>query len=337
MATLHNNFSLKQYNTFGIEAKARYFFQFEEITQLQSFITDNSLSDTLFLILGGGSNILFTDDFQGIVIHPNIKGIEMVRQTEDHAYIKAGANEVWDDLVAWCVDRQLQGIENLSLIPGVVGATPVQNIGAYGVEAQEVIETVEAINIESGQLVTFKNEQCEFGYRNSIFKNTFKDQFVITHVTYRLNKNFNLKTHYGSLSEKLKQYQNIDLQTIRKVVIEIRNSKLPDPAIMGNAGSFFKNPILETSHAQKLKQQYPKIPLYSIDDNHTKVAAGWLIEQCGWKGKRMGNAAVHNQQALVLVNHGQAKGLEVITLANAIRKAVLMTFNIYLDMEVIAI
>ncbi|MFA8435124.1 MAG: UDP-N-acetylmuramate dehydrogenase [Marinifilaceae bacterium] len=337
MAFLHDNYSLKQYNTFGIDVTARYFFEFQEVAEIQQFLKDNPIRDTNYLILGGGSNLLFTEDFDGLVIHPKIKGIEIVREDEDHVWVKAGAYEEWDDFVAWSVNNQYSGIENLSLIPGKVGATPVQNIGAYGVEVQEVITEVEAISIETGSRVTLSNAQCEFGYRDSIFKNELKNLFIVTSVTYQLSKKPNYKTHYGSLSGELENYSEINLQNIREVIIKIRESKLPDPKEIGNAGSFFKNPVIDTEVAGQLQKEYPKIPLYPVNGAHTKVAAGWLIEQCGWKGKQIGNAGVHKDQALVLINCGKATGLEISHLANEIRKSVILKFGITLEMEVNAV
>lgn len=337
MAILNTNYSLKKHNTFGIDVNAKYFFEFETIEEIKQFLNDNPLTSTKYLILGGGSNLLFTGDFEGIVIHPDIRGLEITDEEEDHILVRAGANEVWDDLVEWCVNHNLGGIENLSHIPGVVGAVPIQNIGAYGVEAHEVIKEVEAISIESGKLVTFSNSQCEFGYRDSIFKNGLKNQFIITHVTFRLSKTPQLKTHYGTVERELNRYTEIKLANVREVITNIRKSKLPDPQKTGNAGSFFKNPVITSDKARKLKLKYPQMPTYPVDETYCKLAAGWLIEQCGWRGKRIGNAAVHKDQALVLINCGNATGLEILKLANEIRKSVLLKFNISLEMEVNAV
>jgi len=337
MAVLHENYSLKNYNTFGIEASTNYFFEFESTVELTDFLKNNSLINSSYLILGGGSNLLFTGDFDGLILHPNIRGIEILQDEEDSVLVKVGANENWDKFVAWSVKNNYSGIENLSLIPGAVGATPVQNIGAYGVEVQEVIERVDAISIETNNLVIFSNAQCEFDYRNSVFKQEYKNLFVVTHVYFRLRKKSEFKIHYGAIEEELKAYNEINLHNIREVIIKIRESKLPDPEKIGNAGSFFKNPIISKEEADILKQKHPKLPIYQVNERESKVAAGWLIEQCGWKGKHIGNAGVHKDQALVLVNLGYAKGSEILHLANEIRKSVIYQFGIKLEMEVNAI
>jgi len=337
MAILHTNHSLKPYNTFGIEAKADYFFEFDNIDEIKSFLEENSLENNKYLILGGGSNLLFTDDYDGLVLHPNIKGIEVVSENEDTVLVKAGANEDWDGFVDWAVTQNYGGIENLSLIPGVVGAAPVQNIGAYGVEAGEVIEKLDAVSIETKKQVEFHNFHCEFDYRNSVFKNEYKNLFIITHVYFRLSKKAEFNLEYGAIKKELESYDEINLQNIREVIIKIRESKLPDPEVIGNAGSFFKNPVVETEFAEKLISKYPDLPNYEVDSKNTKLAAGWMIEQCGWKGKQVGQAGVHKDQALVLVNLGGAKGYEILQLANDIKKSVLLKFGVKLEMEVNAI
>ncbi|MGQ1909692.1 UDP-N-acetylmuramate dehydrogenase [Marinifilum sp. RC60d5] len=337
MAELYENYSLKKHNTFGIEASAKYFFEFESQNEICDFLDKNNIVDTNYLILGGGSNMLFTEDFDGLVLYPCIKGIEILEEDENTVLLRVGCKEDWDEFVAWCVERNYSGIENLSLIPGVVGASPVQNIGAYGVEVQEVIEKVEAVSIESRSPVTFNKLHCEFDYRNSVFKNEYKNLFIITHVQFRLQKQAQFKVHYGAISEELENYNEVNLKIIREVIIKIRESKLPNHEVLGNAGSFFKNPIVEKEQADKLKAKFEAMPTYEISDFETKIAAGWLIEQCGWKGKQIGNVGVHNDQALVLVNYGNAKGYEVLKLANDIRKSVLFKFGIKLEMEVNAI
>ncbi|MRT92663.1 UDP-N-acetylmuramate dehydrogenase [Ancylomarina sp. 16SWW S1-10-2] len=337
MAILHENYALKPYNTFGIEAKANYFFQFDTVSEIQSFLDDNTLDNVDYLILGGGSNILFTDDYEGLILHPNIKGMEIIEENEDTVLVKAGANENWDEFVEWAVTKGYGGIENLSNIPGVVGATPVQNIGAYGVEACQTIEKLDAISIESKRQVEFQNFHCDFEYRNSVFKNEYKNLFIITHVYFRLNKNPEFNLEYGAIQNELKNYSDVNLKNIREVIIKIRESKLPDPEVIGNAGSFFKNPIVETRFAEKLLKKFPDCPNYELDNTNTKLAAGWLIEQCDWKGKHVGQAGVHKDQALVLVNLGNAKGFEVLKLANDIRKSVILKFGVKLEMEVNAI
>lgn len=337
MAILHENHSLKTYNTFGIEAKADYFFQFDTVDEIQSFLNDNPLDNINYLILGGGSNILFTADYEGLILHPNIKGMEIVEENEDSVLVKAGANEDWDEFVEWAVTNGYGGIENLSNIPGVVGATPVQNIGAYGVEACQVIEKLDAVSIETKRQVEFQNFHCDFEYRNSVFKKEYKNLFIITHVYFRLKKKPEFNLEYGTIKDELKNYGEVSLKTIRELIIKIRESKLPDPELMGNAGSFFKNPIVETRFAEKLLEKFPDCPNYEVDNANTKLAAGWLIEQCGWKGKHVGQAGVHKDQALVLVNLGDAKGFEVLQLANDIKKSVLFKYGVKLEMEVNAI
>ena len=337
MAVLHKNYSLKPYNTFGIEAKTDYFFQFDTLDEIQSFLNDNTLDNVNYLILGGGSNILFTDDYEGLILHPNIKGIEIVEENEDTVLVKAGANEIWDEFVEWAVTKGYGGVENLSNIPGVVGATPVQNIGAYGVEACQVIEKLDAISVETKRQVEFQNFHCDFNYRNSIFKNEYKNIFIITHVYFRLSKKPKFNIEYGAIKAELKNYSEVSLKNIREIIIKIRESKLPDPKSIGNAGSFFKNPIVTTQFAEKFLAKFPDCPNYEVDDTNTKLAAGWLIEQCDWKGKHVGQAGVHKDQALVLVNLGNVKGYEVLRLANDIKKSVILKFGVKLEMEVNAI
>lgn len=337
MAQLLENYSLKKHNTFGIEAKAKYFFEFETEEEIQDFLQKNDIIDTEYIILGGGSNLLFTEDFDGLVLHPNITGIELLDEDEDSVLLRVGCNEEWDEFVGWAVDNDLYGIENLSLIPGKIGASPVQNIGAYGVEVREVIENVEAISIETKDAVIFSNAHCEFDYRNSVFKNEYKNVFIITHVQFRLKKKADFKIHYGAIQKELEAYNEVNLKNIREVIIKIRESKLPDPEELGNAGSFFKNPIVDKEKADKLKSQYENIPTYEVNDMETKLAAGWLIEQCDWKGKRFGDAGVHKDQALVLVNYGNANGNDILKLANDIRKSVMFKFGVKLEMEVNAI
>lgn len=337
MAQLHENYSLQKHNTFGIKANARYFFEFDTQDEILSFLKENPIAGTNYFILGGGSNLLFTEDFDGLVLLPKINGIEKIEENEQSILLKVGANKDWDEFVGWAVENQYYGIENLSLIPGVVGASPVQNIGAYGVEVCEVIEKVDAISIETGNPIQFSKMHCEFDYRNSVFKNEYKNLFIITHVYFRLRKKADFKIGYGAIQKELEAYEEINLQNIREVIIKIRESKLPDPEKIGNAGSFFKNPIVEKDVADRLSAKHENIPIYAVNDFESKIAAGWLIEQCGWKGKQMGNAGVHKDQALVLVNHGNASGQEILHLANEIRKSVLMTFGIKLEMEVNAI
>ncbi len=337
MASLRKNVSLKDYNTFGIEANARYFFEFDTVEEIQDFLSKNDILNIQYLLLGGGSNLLFTEDFNGLVIHPKVKGIKISEEDDDSFLVQVGANENWDEFVAWSVENNLSGIENLSLIPGVVGAAPIQNIGAYGIEVKDVIESVEAICIESNKKVVFSNAHCEFDYRYSVFKNEYKNQFIITHVNFRFNKQAEFKVHYGAIAKELENYDEINLKNIREVIIKIRESKLPDYKELGNAGSFFKNPVVAKTEADALKANFEDLPVYELNETESKLAAGWLIEKCGWKGKRIGDAGVHINQALVIVNHGNAKGSEILELANEIRKSVLYKFGIKLEMEVNAI
>ncbi|BAX81288.1 UDP-N-acetylmuramate dehydrogenase [Labilibaculum antarcticum] len=337
MAALRKNVALKNYNTFGIEANARYFFEFDTTEEIQDFLSKNDVINIQYLLLGGGSNLLFTEDFNGLVIHPMVKGIKIIEEDEDSVLVQVGANEDWDAFVGWSVENNLPGIENLSLIPGVVGAAPIQNIGAYGVEVKEVIDSVEAISIESNKKVTFNNAHCEFDYRYSVFKNEYKNQFIITHVNFRFSKQAQFKVHYGAIAKELEAYDKVNLKNIREVIIKIRESKLPDPKVLGNAGSFFKNPVVAKQEADALKAKHEDMPVYELNETQSKLAAGWLIEQCDWKGKQIGDAGVHKDQALVIVNHGNAKGSEILELANEIKKSVLYKFGIKLEMEVNAI
>jgi len=337
MGALRKNVALKNYNTFGIEANARYFFEFDTSEEIQDFLSKNDVSNIQYLLLGGGSNLLFTEDFNGLVIHPMVKGIKIIEEDEDSVLVRVGANEDWDAFVGWSVENNLPGIENLSLIPGVVGAVPIQNIGAYGVEVKEVIDSVEAISIESNKKVIFSNAHCEFEYRCSVFKNEYKNQFIITHVNFRFSKQAEFNVHYGAIAKELEAYDEVNLKNIREVIIKIRESKLPDPKVLGNAGSFFKNPLVARAEADALKDKHKDMPVYEVNEIQSKLAAGWLIEQCGWKGKQVGDAGVHKDQALVIVNHGNAKGPEILQLANDIRKSVLYKFGIKLEMEVNAI
>ncbi|MGE0088005.1 MAG: UDP-N-acetylmuramate dehydrogenase [Bacteroidales bacterium] len=334
MIEIKENFSLKKYNTFGFDIKCAYF---------SIFLNTNELKDTLLfakekkislLILGGGSNVLFTGDYNGLIIQPAIKGIEIVSETTDYVDLRVGAGENWDEFVDYCVRHNWYGIENLSLIPGFVGTCPIQNIGAYGVEVKDTITKVETIEINTLKEHLFLNTECKFGYRDSIFKRDLKGKHIITHVHFRLKKNGAFLLNYGNLTDELKKFDSFNLKNVRQAVINIRESKLPDPKVMGNAGSFFKNPEVETNIFEQLKNQYPAIPSYPQGNGRVKVPAGWLIEQTGWKGKSIGNAGVHSKQALVLVNLGNATGIEILNLAREIQKSVNQKFGIQLEMEV---
>ena len=328
--------SLRPYNTFGLEVNAARFAEVSSVAELRELILDPALKSLPKFILGGGSNILFTQDFNGLIIRNRIRGIEITDETDDHGRVKAGAGEVWHSFVLWTLDHNLAGLENLSLIPGSVGAAPIQNIGAYGVEIKDTFYELEAMSLEDGSLTTFSREECKFGYRDSIFKREAKNKFVIVSVTFQLSKKPALNTSYGAIEQELKamNVQNAGISEISQAVINIRSSKLPDPAKIGNAGSFFKNPEVEISIFEKLKSEYPDLVGYKTGNNKMKLAAGWLIEQCGWKGKVSGHVGMHKQQALVLVNYGGATGSELIQHARAVQSSVREKFGVELEMEV---
>ncbi|MCJ8166631.1 UDP-N-acetylmuramate dehydrogenase [Pontibacter sp. E15-1] len=334
--TLQTDFQLKQYNTFGIEAKARYFARFESVGELQQLLQLPEVQPLEKLVLGGGSNLLFTKDFDGFVLQNGIKGIEVLRENEEEVYIKAGGGETWHDFVLYALQHNYGGVENLSLIPGTVGAAPLQNIGAYGVELKDVFEELEAVHLQTGQVHSFDNATCKFGYRESIFKNDLKGQYVVTSVIFRLSKTHTLNTSYGAIKTTLEemQVQHPSIQDVSAAVCHIRQSKLPDPKQIGNAGSFFKNPEIPLQLFEQLRQQFPGIPSYPVSETTVKVPAGWLIEQCGWKGKVIGNYGVHKNQALVLVNYGGAKGEHVRQLAFDIIASIEEKFGIRLHPEV---
>jgi UDP-N-acetylmuramate dehydrogenase len=337
MITVQKNINLKPYNTFGLSSIAKEFVIIDSKEALKQLIKSEALTNQPFFILGGGSNILLTGDFDGLVVKIEIKGIHIVSKTDDHVWIQVGAGEVWNDLVQYCIANDWGGVENLSLIPGTVGAAPMQNIGAYGVEIKDVIESVEAVDIHTGDNVTFSNESCKFGYRESIFKHEAKDKYIISSVTLRLTtRHHKTNIEYGAIHQALETLNLTadSLSSISKAVIHIRESKLPDPKKIGNAGSFFKNPTISNQHYLKLKEQNPDIPGFKVDDDHTKVPAAWLIEQCGWKGKRFDSIGVHTHQALVLVNYGGGHGDELWNLAVNISKSVEEKFNITLHPEV---
>ncbi len=329
------NISLKNYNTFGIDAKARFFTEATSLLQLQKVLELKAYPEKF--ILSGGSNILLTKDIDALVVHINLKGISIGKETDKHVFVKAMAGENWHELVLWALDNDFGGIENLSLIPGNTGTAPIQNIGAYGVELKDVFHCCTAMEIQTGELVEFDNAACQFEYRNSVFKQKAKGKYIITSVTLRLTKTgHELNTNYGAIENELKESGIVypTIQDISKAVISIRKSKLPDPKEIGNSGSFFKNPIISKKSFTKLRKDHPNIPFYELPDNQIKIPAGWLIEQSGFKGKRYGDAGVHDRQALVLVNHGNAKGEEILDLAMKIRDTVKKMFNIQIDPEV---
>jgi UDP-N-acetylmuramate dehydrogenase len=337
MIKIEKNVNLKAYNTFGIEALAKYFCKISTEEQLTELLVSEVYKNERHLILGGGSNILFTKDFDGLIIKVDLKGIKQQGETDDTLDLNVKSGELWHDLVLYCVQHTLGGIENLSLIPGTVGAAPIQNIGAYGIEIKEVIQKVEAINLLTGKRKSFTNAECMFGYRESIFKQELKEKYFISSVTLTVTKkNHLLNTRYGAIQDTLKAMQVSEptIKTVSDAVIHIRKTKLPDPGIIGNAGSFFKNPTITLSQYEKLKNLYLEIPGYPSVNQSVKVPAGWLIEQCGWKGKRINNIGVHTQQALVLVNYGNGSGTEIFELAKNILSSVKEKFGILLTPEV---
>ena len=335
MIRFSENYSLIRHNTFGIDARAKFFFEFTELEDLLVFLNSNeSLKEEKLIVIGEGSNILFLNDFDGLVIHPNIPGIQIVKEDRQNIWLEVGAGEVWDELVQYAVDFGFGGIENLSLIPGSVGAAPVQNIGAYGQEVGSVVDKVKGFDLNRKVTLEFSAEQCEFGYRSSIFKNTLKSSFIITSVVFKLEKFPEFILNYGQVEEKAKEKGEVNLSTIRKAVIEIRQSKLPDVKELGNAGSFFKNPEVDSDFAEKLKIQFENIPVYPAKNGKAKLAAGWLIEKSGWKGIRDGEVGVHEKQALVLVNYGNATGQQIFDFSSKIKQSVFEKFGVELEREV---
>lgn len=331
---IQRDVSLKRYNTFGLDYRASFLNTINSEREAISIFKYRESLDEPVLILGGGSNLLFIKDFDGTIIHPEIGGLIIEEQKKESVIISSGAGIIWDDLVDWTVQRGYGGLENLSFIPGTVGASPVQNIGAYGVEVREIIEKVRTVSISDGKIKEFNNEECRFSYRNSIFKGELTGKYLVTRVFFRLTSQPIFKTGYGALKEEVRRLGPLSLNTIRRAVIKIRRNKLPDPQIMGNAGSFFKNPVVESSVADNLSSIYPDIPYYNDIPGYKKISAGWLIDQCGWKGKRIGNAGVHDRQALVLVNYGNASGRELLELSVEIAKSVSDKFGIELQREV---
>jgi len=335
MYYLINNFSLRDKNTFGIQAVARHYLTIESPEDLIHFFQKNSKARTeKRLFLGAGSNLLFTDDFDGLIIHPEIAGIKIKNENKYHVEIEVGAGMIWDHFVSFCVEKGWSGIENLSLIPGNIGAVPVQNIGSYGVEAASVVSEVIGIDINTLEYKHFNQKECRFGYRTSIFKTDLKEDFIVTSVVFRLSKQPDFQLSYEGMEAKVRQYGETNLKNIRQAVIAIRESKLPDPSVVGNAGSFFKNPVVSQTKAEELKRIHPEIPLYPIGPGLVKVAAGWLIEKSGWKGKSAGRAAIHEKQALVIINKGDASGKEIFRLSEMVAADVLNKFNIELEREV---
>jgi len=333
---VQRNVSLKPYNTFGLDENAGFLGIVEAIEDLDEVFLSGRFRSQRKLILGGGSNVLFTRGFTGIVLKNEIKGLHTMSENEDEVLVSIGAGENWHQFVLWCVERGFGGVENLSLIPGTVGAAPMQNIGAYGVELKEVFHSLEAYEIKSGKLIKFYKEDCKFGYRYSVFKGELKDQYVITKVNFKLRKrptDFNIS--YGDIRVTLAQMgEEPTLQSVSQAVINIRQSKLPDPMDIGNAGSFFKNPVIEKLHYEALEAEFPEIKCYPIDEDNVKVPAGWLIEKAGWKGYKDGEFGVHERQALVLVNLGKARGKDILKLSTQIQQSIQQKFGIELEREV---
>jgi UDP-N-acetylmuramate dehydrogenase len=329
------NFSLKNYNTFGIEAKAKAFVAVHSIEELRQILEENSSKKKF--ILGGGSNMLLTKNIEALVIHIDLKGKKIIKEDESHVWVESQAGENWHEFVMWTLSQDFGGFENMSLIPGNVGTTPVQNIGAYGTEIKDTFEFCEAIDIATQKTRTFNCSECHFGYRESIFKQEAKDQYIITSVVFKLTKkNHNIKTSYGDIIAELAK-QNITKPTLKEVsnaVIAIRNSKLPDPKKLGNSGSFFKNPIVLKVDFEPIRTKFPEMKFYEVSDTEVKVPAGWLIEQAGFKGKRFGDAGIHENQALVLVNYGNATGQEILAVSKDIQKTVFDKFGINIEAEV---
>jgi UDP-N-acetylmuramate dehydrogenase len=333
---IKEKYSLKKLNTFGIDASAHYFAEFSSLAEVQALLSDTKYSHLNKLVLGGGSNLLFTKDFDGIVLKNNLKGIELINEDDQFYYVRAAAGEVWHELVLYCINSNYGGLENLSLIPGNVGASPMQNIGAYGVEIKDTFFELQALRLSDKSLHIFKNSDCKFGYRESIFKHELKNQFIIISVTFKLLKVPVLNTKYGVIEKELEamKLKEVTIRDVSKAVCNIRSSKLPDPKVIGNAGSFFKNPEVSREKYERLKNTFPLIAGYDLENGNVKLAAGWLIEHCGWKGQSIGDAGVHKLQALVLVNYGNAKGSDILELSQKVMDSVKQKFDVELEREV---
>ena len=330
----YENYSLLAHNTFGMDVRAALFFEYDTVEELQTFLlSDDFTHRNRYIHIGSGSNLLFEGDYKGIVMHSALHTLEVVEETDDHVLVRVGSGYVWDDFVAYCVAQGWAGVENLSAIPGEVGASAVQNVGAYGVEVRDVIVQVEAMALD-GSTRTFTNEECHYGYRDSVFKRELRGEYIITPVTYRLEKTPTYRLDYGDLRARVESCGEPTLKAVRDAVTAIRDSKLPDPRVLGNAGSFFTNPVIPQAQYDALKEKYPDMPSYPIDEEHVKVPAGWLIDHAEWKGKALGRAAVHDRQALVLVNLGGATGKEVMTLAERVCEDVYNKYGIRITPEV---
>lgn len=332
---IRKDYSLLSHNTFGMDIKASLFIEYTSVEELKEILRRYPLEEGCWLHIGGGSNLLFKGDYPGIILHSAIKGYEILEENEQEVIVRVGAGEVWDDFVAYSVEKGWYGAENLSLIPGEVGASAVQNIGAYGMEAKDLIVNVETVEVATGEERIFTNAECAYAYRESAFKLSLKGKYIITKVSYRLKKTPCYHLDYGNVRAELeKSGIALTLSNVREVIIKIREGKLPDPKVQGNAGSFFMNPIISRVQFEALLAEYPQMPHYEMDAERVKIPAAWMIDQCGWKGKRLGNAGVHDKQALVLVNAGGATGEEVIRLSEAIQKSVFDKFGIRISPEV---
>jgi UDP-N-acetylmuramate dehydrogenase len=331
---IKTDISLKPYNTFGLDYRADKLIETESEAELVYYAEKGELDPGSLLIIGGGSNLLFLNDYHGTVLKPVIEGIRIEEEDKDSAVVSAGAGVEWDRFAGWCVDKGLGGVENLSLIPGNTGAAPVQNIGAYGSEAKDTVTRVRAYSLVNKEFIEFSNSDCRFGYRESIFKGELKNNVIVTRVYFRLSKRPQFRLNYGFLEAETAAIGEISLKNIRQAVINIRLRKLPDPSVLGNAGSFFKNPVVSAAKAEEIRYYNPLVPVYDDASGGKKIAAGWLIEQCGWKGRKLGNAGVHSMQALVLVNHGSATGREIYDLSSEICRSVKEKFGIELQREV---
>jgi UDP-N-acetylmuramate dehydrogenase len=332
---IQNNFSLKNYNTFGIEAKAKQFVAVHSVAELRTILEQNKLQAKF--ILGGGSNMLLTQDVNALVIHVDLKGRKIIQENDDFVWVESQAGENWHEFVLWTINQNFGGLENMSLIPGNVGTTPVQNIGAYGTEIKDTFDSCEAMKIENQEMKTFNKAECHFGYRESIFKNEAKNQYIITSVVFKLTKhNHKINISYGDISGELAKNNivNPSLKAVSDAVIAIRKSKLPDPKELGNSGSFFKNPILLKTDFEKIHHNFPEMKFYEVSQTEVKVPAGWLIEQAGFKGKRYGDAGIHKNQALVLVNYGKASGQEILNVSKDIQETIFKKYGIHIEAEV---
>lgn len=328
--------SLKYLNTFQLDVRTDHLVRIGTFEDLVEVFEADRFRSKKKMILGGGSNVLFTRNFLGVILKMEIRGITVVEDSSDAVIVSFGAGENWHQCVLWCIDQGYGGVENLSLIPGTIGAAPMQNIGAYGVEIKEVFHSLEAYEVKTGRIVRFYNEDCKFAYRYSLFKGAMRDKYVILKVYLRLTKNPVFNIEYGQIKQRLEQVgvSELTLRNVSQAIVDIRQSKLPDPMQIGNAGSFFKNPVIDHKYYESLQAAFELIPGYNLDDKQTKVPAGWLIEQCGWKGKRVGQVGVHKDQALVLVNHGEGTGQDILKLSEEIQRSVFTTFGIQLESEV---